>query len=176
MNRTRTSRTCGRRRKSDSGQSLLEVALLTPLLLLLVIGLIEVGRYAYIAILVGNAAHAGAAYGSQGLAQSADTAGIQQAAIDDFQNNGQSASALTVNSWTSCACDNNGTLSMQTNLCSTSSNPSITNTISTCQTGGGHWVIMVSCEGSGTFNSLFSFPGIPASITVDRTATIRVSN
>jgi len=163
------------RRRSESGQSLLEVALLTPLLLLLVIGLIEVGRYAYIAILVGNAAHAGAAYGAQGLAQSADTAGIQQAAIDDFQNNGQSASALTVNSWTSCACDNNGTLSMNTNLCSTSSNPSITNTISTCQTGGGHWVIMVSCEGSGTFSSLFNFPGIPASLTADRTATIRVS-
>lgn len=171
-----TLRASSCRQRSESGQSLLEVALLTPLLLLLLIGVIEFGRYAYIGILVGNAAHAGASYGAEGLAQSADTAGIRQAADNDFQNNGQSTSALTVNSWTSCACDNSGTLSMQTTLCSTASNPSITNTISTCQTGGGHWVIMVSCEGSGTFNSLFSFPGIPASMTLDRTATIRVAN
>ena len=48
---------------SPSGQSLLEVALLTPMLLALLLGAIELGRYAYISILVGNAARAGAAYG-----------------------------------------------------------------------------------------------------------------
>ena len=50
--------------------------LITPLLLLLLIGVIEFGRFAYLGILVGNAARAGAAYGAQSLAQSADTAGI----------------------------------------------------------------------------------------------------
>lgn len=50
------------------------MALLTPLLLTLLIGIIELGRYAYLSILVGNAARAGAAYGAQSLAQSSDTA------------------------------------------------------------------------------------------------------
>ena len=75
--------------RRQSGQALLEVAVLTPLLLLMLLGVVEMGRYAYISILVGNAARAGAAYGAQSLPQSVDTAGIQTAADNDFQNNGQ---------------------------------------------------------------------------------------
>src|SRR5216683_157093 len=91
--------------RSSSGQSLLEVALLTPMLLALLLGVIEMGRYAYISILVGNAARAGAAYGAQNLVLSIDTSGIQTAANNDFQNNGQDTSTLMVNSSTSCGCD-----------------------------------------------------------------------
>lgn len=160
---------------SQSGQTLLEVALLTPLLLLLLLGVIEMGRYAYIGILVGNAAHAGAMYGSENVDNSGNTAGIQTAADNDFQNNGQSISNLTVNSTTSCGCDNGGTVSGLTNACSTKVNPTIADTAAACSTGGGHWVIMCNVEASGTFSSLFSYPGIPSSITVDRTATMRVA-
>lgn len=154
---------------------MLEVALLTPMLLLLLLGVVEMGRYAYIGILVGNAAHAGAMYGSESVANSADTAGIQTAADNDFQNNGQIVSTLTVNSFTSCGCDKGGTISGQTNACSTTADPNIANTIAACSTGGGHWVVMCNVEASGTFSSLFNYPGIPSSITVDRTATLRVA-
>ncbi|MGC1905812.1 MAG: TadE/TadG family type IV pilus assembly protein, partial [Candidatus Acidiferrum sp.] len=51
-----------------SGQTVVELALLLPFLLMLVIGVTEIGRYAYYDILVANAARAGAAYGAQGLA------------------------------------------------------------------------------------------------------------
>jgi Flp pilus assembly protein TadG len=152
--------------RSQSGQTLMEVALLTPLLLLLVIGGIELGRYAYISILVGNAARAGAAYGAENLANSVSTAGIQTAADNDFQNNGQPVSELTVTSSVSCGCDNNGTTSAAG--CSTTTNP----TAGTC--AAGHWVVMVSVTASGTFNALFNFPGIPKTITVSRTSAIRV--
>jgi Flp pilus assembly protein TadG len=152
--------------RSQSGQALLEVALLMPLLLALVIGAIELGRYAYISILVGNAARAGAAYGAQGLALSADTTGITTAADNDFQNNGQLVSNLTVTSSTSCGCDSAGTTTSA--ACSTTTNPSA----GTCVAG--HWVVMLSVTASGTFNSLFNFPGIPMSITVSKTSTIRV--
>ena len=108
--------------RSQSGQSLVEVALLTPLLLALLIGGIELGRYAYIAILVGNAARAGAGYGAQSLVQSVDTTGIQTAADNDFQNNGQNVSNLTVTSSTSCGCDNGGTTTSA--VCSTATNSS----------------------------------------------------
>ena len=172
IQRASASRTQIRR---QSGQTLLEVALLTPLLLLLLLGVIEMGRYAYIGILVGNAAHAGAMYGSENAGNSADTAGIQTAADNDFQNNGQSISNLTVISSNSCGCDNGGTVSGLTNACSTTADPNLPNTISACQNGGGHWVIMCNVEAKGTFSSLFSYPGIPSSITIDRTAIMRVA-
>jgi Flp pilus assembly protein TadG len=151
--------------RSQVGQSLVEVALLTPLLLALLVGGIELGRYAYVAILVGNAARAGAAYGAQSLPQSVDTTDIKTAADNDFQNNGQNVSDLTVTSSTSCGCDNGGTVTLATSCTGTGAG--------TC--AAGHWVVMVSVTASGTFNSLFSYPGIPKSITVSRTSTIRVA-
>jgi Flp pilus assembly protein TadG len=161
------------RLQSQRGQSLIEVALLTPLLLSLMVGSIEMGRYAYLSILVGNAARAGAAYGSQSLAQSVDATGIQTAATNDFQNNGPSSAVLTVSggnggSYVSCGCDSGGTITAAT--CSSSVNPNA----GICATG--HWVVMVSVNASAKFNSLFKYPGIPASLTVTQTATMRVPN
>src|SRR5215471_11655962 len=95
--------------RSQSGASLLEFALLLPVLLLLLLGVIEIGRYAYVGILVGNAARAGAAYGVQSNAQSVDTVGITNAAINDFMSNGQ-GSSLTVTSAVMCGCDSSGTV------------------------------------------------------------------
>src|ERR1700680_4751475 len=108
---------------SPSGQSLLEVALLTPMLLALLLGAIELGRYAYFSILVGNAARAGAAYGAQNLVLSVDLTGIQTAANNDFQNNGQNISKLSVKlPPTSCGCDSNGSVTPASS-CSTAADP-----------------------------------------------------
>jgi Flp pilus assembly protein TadG len=153
---------------SPSGQSLLEVALLTPMLLALLLGAIELGRYAYISILVGNAARAGAAYGAQNLVLSMDAGGIVTAAKNDFQNNGQTTSKLTVSSSTSCGCDSNGTVTLASS-CSTHDN----STAGTC--GSGHWVVMVSVTASGSFTPIFNYPGIPNSLNVSNTATLRVA-
>ena len=161
------------RLRSQRGQSLVEVALLTPLLLSLMVGTIEMGRYAYMSILVGNAARAGAAYGAESLAQSVDATGIQTAATNDFQNNGPSSAVLTVSggnggSYVSCGCDSGGTSTAAN--CSAVVNPNA----GICATG--HWVVMVSVQASATFNSLFKYPGIPASLTITQTATMRVPN
>jgi Flp pilus assembly protein TadG len=154
---------------SPSGQSLLEVALLTPMLLALLLGAIELGRYAYISILVGNAARAGAAYGAQSLALSIDVAGITTAADNDFQNNGQNISKLSVNPVvTTCGCDSGGTVTLASS-CSTHGN----STAGTC--GSGHWVVMVSVTASGSFTPIFNYPGIPNSLNVSNTATLRVA-
>src|ERR1700739_528945 len=175
--KTRTSLSLGRCSRvghdpgillSPSGQSLLEVALLTPMLLALLLGAIELGRYAYISILVGKAARAGAAYGAQNLVLSVDTTGIQTAAENDFQNNGQNTSNLLVSSTTSCGCDSNGTVTPASS-CSTATD----RTGGTCASR--HWVVMLSVTAYGTFNSLFNYPGIPKSLTVSNTATLRVA-
>jgi len=170
---TKTPKAANLRRQS--GQALIELAFVIPLLLVLALGVIEVGRYAYIAILVGNAARAGADYGAQSNAQSVDTAGIQNAAYYDFagatsgstNTNGFTTSTLTVSSATSCGCDSGGSITSAG--CTTATNP----TAGSCTTG--NWVVFVSVTASGTFNSLFGYPGIPSSITISRTATIPVA-
>jgi Flp pilus assembly protein TadG len=160
--------------RAQTGQAMLEVALLTPLLLAMVLGAIEIGRYAYISILVGNAAHAGALYGSQSLAQATATAasptvnpGIKLAADNDFQNNGQSIADLTVTSTEICGCDDGGTF-LAAAGCTYSNNP----TAGSCTSG--HWVVTVEVTATGTFHSLFNYPWIPNSITVTRISTMRV--
>lgn len=151
--------------RSQSGQSLVELALITPLLALLTIGIVEMGRYGYLAIVLANSARAGAAYGAQSLANSADTTGIQAAAANDFKDFGET-SGLSISSSTSCGCDNGGTVTSA--VCSTVANPSA----GTC--AAGHWVVVVSVRASAKFNSLFSYPGIPKSITVTDTSSMRV--
>jgi Flp pilus assembly protein TadG len=148
----------------QGGQSLVEVALMLPFMLLLMLGVIEFGRYAYIGILVGNAARAGAAYGVQSPAQSIDTTGITTAAKNDFQNNGQSSSALTVTSSVACGCDSSGTVA---SAACTGTGAGI------C--AAGHWTVTLTVTASGTFSSLFNYPGIPASISVSRSSTLRVN-
>jgi len=182
MGRNPTGSLAGRKDPlSQSGQTLLEVALMLPLLLLLTLGVIELGRYAYISILVDSAARAGAAYGAQSGGTSTDTAGIVTAADNDFKNNGQNVSKLTVTSVISCGCDNAGTLTVDFTTaagCSDATSPGLAALISACvpPTGSGHWVATVAVTGSGTFNSLFNAPGIgiPSSISVSKTATMRV--
>ena len=140
--------------RSESGQSLVELALLTPLLMVIAIGIVEMGRYASLSIQVANAARAGAAYGAQNLATAANTSAIQAAVVAD-----EPTIHTPVVSSVSCGCDNAGTISA--NSCS-----------SVCTSG--HLVPYVSVTASETFNSLFSYPGIPATITVSSTATMLV--
>jgi len=159
----------------QSGQALVELAFVLQVLIALLLAVIEIGRYAYISILIENAAHAGAFYGAQGHQKSSDTAGIQQAARYDFaagtantaNGNGQANSLLTVVSSTSCGCDSGGTVTPSAS-CSTFSGSG------PC-TGSARWVVVVSVTASGQFNSLFNYPGVPTSITVSRTASMMVA-
>lgn len=155
-----------RPRESQAGQTLIELALLTPVLAIMLIGIVELGRFAYLAILVGNAAHAGALYGAQGLPQAGDTPDIQTAAQNDFESNGQDKSKLTVTSSESCGCDSGGTITSAG--CSTTTNPSA----GTC--AAGHWIVMVSVTASDTFTGIFNYVGIPP-LTVARTSIMRVN-
>jgi Flp pilus assembly protein TadG len=170
------------RNRPQCGQALIEMAFVVPLLLLLALGVIEVGRYAYIAILVGNAARAGAAYGAQTKQASNDPTGIQNAAQYDFAGstssnnspppptNGLAATTLTVTSTTACGCDSAG--SITTYGCNTAAgnpNPGV------CPTGS-RWIVFVSVTAQGTFYSLFSYPGIPSSLAISRTASLPVPN
>lgn len=165
MNRLTRYRRAQVHGKSQAGQALVEMAFIVPILVLLLIGVIEIGRYAYIAILVGNAARAGAAYATTPgvIVQRTNDPNVATAAQNDFQSNGMAG--LSVTSFTTCGCDVGGTISSDTqgNCAPTGSPP-------TCP--GGHWVVTMHVTASGTFNGLFNFLGA-ASQDISRTAIMR---
>lgn len=143
---------------------MVEFALALPVLIMLLVGLIEYGRYAYFAIEVGNAAHAGAEYGAQSSTTAQDTAGMQNAAIADGQNTIFPLTSTAVTANYVCSCWNGTTEATPTGaLCG-----------QVCTAGRPVTYAQVSV--SGTISPLlnYSLLGLPSSWTVNRTATIRV--
>jgi len=69
--------------RPEAGASVVEVALLTPLVLLLFFGMVDLGRWVFLALEVSSAARAGAQYGGQNRGTAVDTAGITTAAKND---------------------------------------------------------------------------------------------
>jgi Flp pilus assembly protein TadG len=64
--------------KTSRGQSLAELALVTPVILLLVLGAVDFGRAYFAHVSVTNAARNGADYAAQNDSAAADTAGIRE--------------------------------------------------------------------------------------------------
>ena len=136
-------------------------------MLLLLIGVIELGRYAYISILVGNAARAGALYGAQGLTKAiTNSPAITAAARNDFASNGLDSSTLTVDSFPTCGCDVGGTIAADTaaNCDPTTPPPCV-----------GNWTVTIHVTAHNTYSGLFNYPGIPSSLPLSSTASMRVA-
>jgi Flp pilus assembly protein TadG len=77
-----------------------ELALVAPVLLLLIGGVLNYAMALRTATAAANAARVGALYGSQSPANASDTAGIQAAAL----NSAPTITGLTVTSARSCQC------------------------------------------------------------------------
>ncbi len=142
----------------ERGVALVEFAVAIPLLILLLLGVAEIGRYAYFSIIVANAARAGTAYGAQNGTTALDSPGIQSAVQNDGVNG---ISALAVTSSASCSCWNGASYSATP--CSLPL---------TCASG--HPVEFISVTVSGTAHSIFKYPLLPSSLPVSATATSRV--
>jgi Flp pilus assembly protein TadG len=143
---------------SERGSSLVEFGLMIPVLGLLLLGVVDMGRAFYLSIEVSNAAYAGARYGSQNYT---DTTGMQNAAIADATD----VAGLTATATYGCVCSQSTTTSSGNNKCT--SPP-------TC-TGNGNWVVYyATVTTSATYTPLFThWPGLPTSIPLGGSATIR---
>ena len=148
-----------RNRLRDRGQSLAEVAMITPLLLLLLVGTIEIGRFAYYSIEVANAARAAVQYGAQSLADSQDTLGIQTAATNDAPD----ISGLGVTPATSCACSN------------TPGSPVLCATAPVVCLPPATSVVFLEVDTTKAITPLFSYPGFPSTFTANGKAIMRVA-
>jgi Flp pilus assembly protein TadG len=144
--------------RSESGASLVEFAILLPVMVFLLMGVIEIGRYTYYAILAANAARAGAPYGSQNTTTADDITGMTNAAIADEGSVPQFSPSPTP-------------------LCSTNGGA----TLSTCAAAGSNGpaagtIYYVQVVVTGTFTTLFHYPGIPNNVPITGSATMRVVN
>jgi len=126
---------------------MLELALGMPMLLTLLFGTADLGRLFYFSIEVANAAAAGANYGSYQTSNMTDTAGISNAA----KNEAPEVPTLQVSS---------------SQVCQNSSGAAVS-----CTTGGAYKYVSVTA--SYTFQTLFSYPGIPSSIALSKTVMMR---
>jgi Flp pilus assembly protein TadG len=149
-------------RYRDSGQTLIEIAILVPVLMFFTLGIVELGRYGYVSILVGNAARAGTAYGTQSLPQSVDAPGILTAARNDYRRNGQDPLTLAVTSTVSCGCDVGGGI---ISASCTGSGAGV------CATG--RWVAVLSVSVSRTLAPLFAYTQIQP-IRLTSTSKVRI--
>jgi Flp pilus assembly protein TadG len=141
----------------DDGAALTEIVIVLPLLVLLLIALVEVGRYGNYMIVVGNAARAGVQYGAQNLVTAANLTAMQNSALNDAQ--GVSGITATASNYCECA-DGSASTCLPTD-CSTS-----------------HRIVYVQVLTTGTMPSLTNFSGLPASlktITVQGKAVMRVA-
>jgi Flp pilus assembly protein TadG len=140
--------------RGQSGSSLVELALLTSLLLLMLAGAVDMGQAFYAAIEVSSAATAGAEYGMQ---NPTDVSGMQKAALLD----GADLSGLAATATWGCECSDGTSASA---LCS--SKPScITNVVG-----------YVQVTTSMTYVPMLGFPGVPSSLPLKGSARMRVGD
>jgi Flp pilus assembly protein TadG len=143
-------------RHGERGAAMAELAIIAPLLMLLLLGMVEAGRSSELALAVAGAARAGVQYGSRNTTTAADTAGMQTAATNDANVAGVTAVASSY-----CQCEDL--------------------TASTCGQSGAcssnHQNTYVKVIVTGTEASVINYAPLPAALrnfTVTTTAVMRV--
>ena len=129
------------------------MALIVPLLVLLALGAVDLGRLFYDVVGVTSAARAGLSYGSLDAATSQDTPKISEFANADALNV-QSGISLVI--WRICQCDDT--------------------TVVDCETGTfseGASRVYARVTASKTFETTLPYPGIPSSVNITRDAYMR---
>jgi Flp pilus assembly protein TadG len=140
--------------KSESGQAIIEMAVILPVAITLLIGIAEIGRYANESILVSHAARAGVQYAAQNRVTASSNTQIIQAAMNDAP----SLTTMTVTPSHYCTCADG--------------------TSSTCtgtDCSGSRIIEYVKVDTQVGMPSLFSYPGFPKSFAVKGEKIMRVS-
>jgi Flp pilus assembly protein TadG len=137
---------------SRRGFATVEFALIVPLLLFLVAAVVDYTLLMRAAIAVGDAARAGAEFGSISTANAANTSGIQTAAL----NAAPDISGLTASAAKVCSCSNGNTVN-----CSGG----------TCPSGPVRTYVQVTVK--TTVSAMFTYPQLGYTGAVKAMATMR---
>lgn len=137
--------------KQREGSAILETAFIVPVMVLMIVGAVDLGRAYYVAIEVASAAHAGALYGIQ---NPTDTSGMITAAELDAPD----ITTLSPSAAYGCECSDGGSV------------------VPSCTTAPGctyNYVNYVSVTAAATYTPLMPYPGLPSSITLISTTRMR---
>lgn len=137
----------------DDGMSILETAIVLPVLILLLLGAIDFGGAYYVAIEVNSAAHAAAVYGAQNFT---DTTGMVTAATSDASD----LSTLSTTATYGCECSDGSS-----SVASCTTTPTCTHNV----------VYYVQVNTTATYNSVFNYPGIPGTLSFSGQARMRAA-
>jgi Flp pilus assembly protein TadG len=142
--------------ESNGGQSLAEMALMLPVLVVLLLVALDFSRLYYLAMEVTDAARAGAQFGSANGAAAQNTSGIETVACNSMAD-------------LSCTPGVNTTA---LNFCQCAGSSA---TIS-CTSPGGCTAVQnfVTVTATATFKTVVSYPGIPSSVPVKASVTMQV--
>ncbi|HEX5430641.1 MAG TPA: TadE/TadG family type IV pilus assembly protein [Bryobacteraceae bacterium] len=135
-----------------TGTSLIELAILIPVMLFLSCGVMDFSRVVYAGIEIAGAARAGVQYGALTPGNAGNASGMEQAALADATDLGNSVTAAASNF---CVC------SGSTVDCSSTCNGT---------TPDGY----VTVTANYTFNTLLHYPFLPQQMVLSRTAKMRV--
>jgi Flp pilus assembly protein TadG len=138
--------------RADAGSAALELAVISPLILLLLIGVVDYGRAFFTSVTVTNAARAGAEFGAQGPQTSGDTVAMRKFAQADAQE----AGAITISARRYCECG-----------------AGVSDPACTACTLGAAPDVFVEVTATKAFSMLLPYPGLPRTVTITRTATFR---
>ena len=138
-------------RNTLRGSALVELALVSPLLLVFLAGVLNYGFALRTAAAAAAAARAGAQYGSSGPTEANDTTGIRAAAL----NSEPSLAGATVTSAVSCQCPGGGAV----------------NCSGTCVSGNMLMYVQVTVRANAA--TFFSYTGLPFAGTVRAQASMR---
>ena len=159
--RTAPVRSTGGRLKDQRGTQLVEMAVLSPFLVLLAMGATDFARVSYTSITLANAARTGAQYALQSSTHATKTSAIQTAACNEADDLDPSTNCvITVTSQRTCRCPGaSGVVACGATPACTANAPK---------------EVYATVTASKTFNTLVNYPGIPASVPMTRTATLRI--
>lgn len=144
MNKRTATQRNFRFRSRSRGQSAVELASITPILVLMLLAVVDFGRFFYVSIAVHSAARAGAQYGSQSVESAADLTGMTNAANTDWNNSQMSLTATP--SQCTCASSSNSVAACPSDYCTVDSQANF-----------------VEVDTAVTFTSVMSYLGVPAS-------------
>jgi Flp pilus assembly protein TadG len=133
------------------GQSAVELALVAPFVVLVLVIAADFSRVFYMSIEAANAARAGVQYGAQSTTKASDTAGMQQAALNDAAN----LSGLTATASNFCEC------------------PPSTSHVTCSSTSCSGMEMYVQVNTSAQFQTLVHYPGVPTTVTLNESALMR---
>ena len=153
---------CNRQRRRDdtrddrwsAGSASVELALISPILILLFFGMWDFGRAWNETARLASAAHAGAQYGAQSAGSAADATGIAQAARDDAAD---ATDALTVAATQVCQCPS-GAQTACNATCGAAGQPRM----------------YVQVQVTELFQTWFSYPFVSNPMTLNKQAILRV--